>query len=411
VLVLMLAMFGLIALLLYCTRLPLWLLYTVIPFGAVLLAGVPADTAWTVLTRGAADQLSTGALILSTTAFFSLLSETGLFRAVTMRLLPGGQVSLVRLCCCAFFAALAVSLCGLPSIVYLVVVSAFLPYFRRMGADVRLLGLAAALAMGVGIAWPWSSKTLLLAQIASVDGFTLFGRILPLMLLSIVFCIICLKITCKKNTKSIYIEKDASSGRESRVGVYGALFAAAIVSLSCLRAQAVWIILGETAVLAALIYREHADRAGCFRRMAKRSIPLAMNMVAVGAFHCLMEETGVLAAIAQAVASLLSESVVPVLPAIFAGLSGVILLVLPFQSIYAILPVMTALAAGQGIGAAEVVLPFVLCFPAAVLPSLPSVGVIDEMLEQPPRSHFRYAWLPVSAVHILAVLVGSFTVF
>lgn len=326
-------------------------------------------------------------------------------------MLPRGDVSAARLCGSALFTGIFISLCGSPTITYLVLIGAFLPHFERVGADKRLLGLSAAFAMGVGTAWPWNSKMLLLSQIAGTDGAGMYARIAPLQVVCAGLCVICLVFVCRKDKIRLWIEKEQSGIGRGRMWFYMGIFLGSAAVLMLLQEHAVPLLAVGCAVLIGLMVRRRADCRTCLLRIGRRSILLALNMAAIGVFNHVLEGSGMLAALTGAVAALLPESLIAWLPSLFAMLSCVVLILLPYQSLYSLLPVFIALAAAHGIGAEDVILPFVISLPSTVLPSVPSTFVIDEMLEQPTRTHFRYAWAPVSAVHVVLITIGALLFF
>lgn len=149
-----------------------------VPIGASLVGGFGLETGVFVV-AGIRDIAPVVAMFVFAILFFGVLTDAGLFDPVLDRLLRAAAGRPSRIVPATTLAAALVHLDGSGAVTFLVVVPAMLPLYQHLELDRRLLACAAALGAGVMNLLPWGGPTLRAAAALRVPVGELFAPLLP----------------------------------------------------------------------------------------------------------------------------------------------------------------------------------------------------------------------------------------
>lgn len=149
------------------------------------------------------------------------------------------------------------------------------------------------------------------------------------------------------------------------------------------------------------------QRQKIFRAVAPSALPVCLTALSVGIFLGIFEGSGMQAALMEGLLALLPATLFRFLPLLLSLMSTLLLLVLPFQSLYALIPLAAAACVSAGGSPVGSLLPFVLLYPTVYSPLVATTTLIDAQLSQPFSTHLRFSFWPLCALHGAVLAFGA----
>lgn len=395
-----------------------------IPFVAALVLGQGAKVGAQML-DGMGTVAPMAAMFLFAILFFSILSDAGLFRPIVDGVvrLAGDHPARVALGT-ALLTSIA-HLDGSGASTFLIVVPALVPVYDRLGIDRRVLACVAAMAAGVGNMLPWGGPTIRAASALDVPVMELFAPVMPVYAVGV--CAMLLLSWWIGNRHSTPVPAQLRTPvavEASNVGepvplgprYWFNLFTVVVVlgsMVATLLPPAVVFMLGAIVALVVNVRSTDAQR-DAITRHAPAAIAMVAILLAAGAFTGIMRGTGMLDALARALAELLPESASRHL-ALVTGVASMPLSLLfdPDSFYFGVLPVLGGIAQHGGVPAIDVGRAAILGqmttgFP--VSPMTPStfllVGLAGIELADHQRYSIRYLFALTLVMVAAAVALG-----
>src|SRR5690349_13061363 len=152
-----------------------------VPIGFALIGGFARELGPMML-DGVKALAPTAVMLLFAILFFSIMIDVGLFEPIVRRVvrLVGGDP--VRILVGTSILTLLVSLDGDGSTTYLIVTSALLPLYRRLGLSRLMLASVIMQAGGVMNILPWGGPTARAASALRIDAREIFVPMIPAMI-------------------------------------------------------------------------------------------------------------------------------------------------------------------------------------------------------------------------------------
>lgn len=395
--------------------------FLVVPTVFALVSGIDPTEVASRAVSGITDMVPTALTMYALLALFGSLQTYGFLGQVSRWAARKNGGAGLYLHTAVF--SLAMGLSGSPAATYTSSISSILPAFHRAGIDPLDLGLVVALSVGISLAWPWSAKTLTLCGVAQADPLQAWLLCLPMQAAGLA----CLVATCvmldKRDASKATDVFDGTSKKldetlPDRIGTMKT-----VVAAGCILGTAVIAVLGVPFGWAAIWLLSVAIPFGERRESqthdgtipARRSLRQRLEHLperlrpALPAPNASLTAltVGSFSAVAQVMlqnggASLLQFVPVDVAPWALAFLLAVFGPMLPYQVVYAIVPVLLAM----GCEPAQTVAPLMAMFSSTVSPSVPSTALVDASLGTAVLSHPTRNAPKVCLVHVLSLAAG-----
>lgn len=303
------AVLTLSALILFNLCSPVVALITV-PVAAALLAGSGPATGGFMM-AGIAQVAPVVAMFVFAILYFGVMTDAGLLDPLirsVLRLVGGHPVRIVL---GTALLALLVHLDGSGAVCFLVVIPAMLPLYAALGLDRRILACATSLAAGVNFL-PWTGPTLRAAAALHLTPTDIFRPMIPVQLVGLAFVFAaCAWMGVRARRRSAvgpieapeYVVDEASRAlrRPGRFGLNLILTLGVLGAVVTGLAPAIVFMVG-TALALAINYPGPKAQRERLDAHARSALTMAGVLLAAGVFSGVMTGSGMLTAMAQAVA-------------------------------------------------------------------------------------------------------------
>jgi len=372
----------------------------------------------------------TAVLLLFAVLYFGVMMDAKLFDPISNLLLRISKGDPVRILVGTAVLALLVALDGDGTTSYMIICSAFLPIYRRLGINPLAIALIATMALGlISGSTPWGGAATRGISVLQLDATDYFVHMIPSLVLTSGFIILIafiLGLRARKKVDPILIAElkvelaQARSMRSRDVGWKMWFNAGLTVLLLVLLVAGVapLVVLFMVAFVFAIIvnYPKLADQGEFVKRHAQNAVPVVMLVMAAGIFTGILSETGMTTAMADSLLSAVPNSLGGLIPLF----TAVIALPLGFfmsndAFFFGILPVLAESAATYGIAPAEIARAGVIGQMMHMIgPASAPLWVLLGLLKADLGDFQKYALLWVLAASLsfigFAVLTGAISV-
>lgn len=425
--------------------------------GAVVaLVGVPVAAAFALgfgpgevasfVGEGIGGVASTTAMFVFAILYFGVMRDAGLFAPIIRRVLGFAGNTPVTVAVATVVLAMVAHLDGAGATTFLITIPAMLPLYDALG--MRRLVLAALVGLGAGIMnmVPWGGPTARAATVLGVPANELWAPLIPAQLAGMAACV---AVACylghrervrlaaadplpspvpvgsgrpggaagEGGTEPLAAggqEPDADLLRPRLYWVNAALTVTAVLALvfGLLSPELVFML----ALVVALVVNYPGMKAQTDRVNAHASgaILMASTLLAAGVFLGVMDNSGMIEAMGQAMTGAMPGFLGPGMAAVV-GVLGVPMSLLfgPDAYYFAVMPVLTAVGEGFGVTAADIAQASIIGQETVGFPISPLTGsfyLLVGLAGVPIGSHIRFllpwAWL-VSLVVLAVALAGG----
>lgn len=296
--------------------------------------------------------------------YFGLMLEVGLFDPLIRRLLRLVRGDPLRLALATAVITMVVALDGDGTTTFLIVVSAVLPAWDRIGMSRQALATIVALGAGVMVIFPWGGPTTRAMAALNADAAALFNPLLQAVAGGALWVLLAAFLLGRRERARLgrapllQEDSDRADPQPLRVALlrpwlYGFDLGLTILLLAALVAEVlplpVLFALAFAVALPVNLPTREAQQA-LLRSHAGSIASIVTTLFAAGIFTGILIGSGMVGAMAEAMAALVPESLARFLPVFVAVTAMPLSLVLPPDAYYfGVLPVLAHTAAGVGI--------------------------------------------------------------
>ncbi|PNV35868.1 damage-inducible protein CinA [Streptomyces sp. DH-12] len=304
------------------------------PIVAALIAGKGTQLGDMIM-NGLDTVASTAALLLFAVLYFGLMMEAKLFDPISALIIRASKGDPVRIVVGTAVLSLLVALDGDGTTSYMIVCSAFLPIYRRLGMNPLILATLAAMALGtISGTTPWGGAATRGISALHLDAGEYFVHMIgPMALTSLAIVAVAYWLGLRERHK-IDGEKlaayklEIASGEaiptvkaDWRMWFNAALTLLLMVLLILEVADLVVLFMVAFAVALLVNVRSIADQQELIKRQAANAVPVMMLVLAAGIFTGIMTDAGMIKAMADAALAIVPDgwgTMVPLFTALLA---------------------------------------------------------------------------------------------
>ena len=379
---------------------------------------------------GIGSVAATGVMFIFSILFFGILTDAGTFRPIIGGITKLVGTNPILITIGTAILAMIVHLDGSGAVTFLICVPPLVPLYDAVGMKRTTLATTVALAAGTMNILPWGGPTLRASNALGVDVVSeLFMPVLPAVLVGLVAVLGFAALLGAREKVRIgtvalagmeykaaeLTEEEKALARPKLFWVNILLIIVAIVTL-LFSGYAPAVVFMLAYVLATVInYPKVADTKARVDAHAKSAIMMCSVLFAAGAFCGIMSGTGMITEMANALVSIIPDSLGEFFPAIV-GVIGMpaSLLFDPDSFYYGVLPVLAETAEGFGVagvnvGRAAILGQMTVGFP--ISPLTPStfllVGLAGVDLGEHQKKTIPLAFAVSLIMVVVAILIGG----
>ena len=401
-----------------------------VPIAFALLGGFRAEMGPMML-AGVTALAPTAVMLLFAILFFSVMIDVGLFEPVVRRVVRLVRGDPLRILVGTSILTLLISLDGDGSTTYLIVTSALLPLYRRLGLSRLMLASVIMQAGGVMNILPWGGPTARAASALRIDAAEIFVPMIPAMIGGAAWVIFVAYLFGKRERARVGVLDAAAMERvgDALDGDVDGVAAAAlrrprllpfnvVLTISLLVALVAGVlplpVLFMVAYAIALVvnYPTMDEQKGRLTDHAANALAVASVICAAGILTGIMSGTKMIDAMGNSVVSLVPKSLGPHMAIVTGVISIPFTFFLSNDAFYfGVLPILNQAAATYGISAAEMGRASVIGQPVHLLsPLVPStyllVGLVQVELGDHQRFTIRWSIITSFVLLLIGLAVG-----
>jgi CitMHS family citrate-Mg2+:H+ or citrate-Ca2+:H+ symporter len=321
--------------------------------------------------RNYKSRVLVAAMFMFAILYFGIMNDSGMFDPVIDRIVRIAGNDPRRILVSTVILAACAHLDGSGATTFLIAVPALLPLYERLNIDRRLLACSVAMAAGVNNLLPWGGPTIRAATALNIPVMELYRPLIPVQLGGFVFVILVAYYLGRRERERIGF----TSGNGQGSDVVGTMMPRKTMSLRLRILFAANVIL-TIAVIAAMItellqpavafmigvvvalminYPHVEDQRRRIDAHAKAALLMTSILFAAGAFIGILSGSGMLKAMAESGAGMVTPAVASHIPVVLGILSMPLSLLFDPDSFYlGVLPVIAGVASEFGVPAASV---------------------------------------------------------
>ena len=384
------------------------------------------------ITAGLKSIAPTGVMFIFAILFFGILTDAGTFDPIIKKILQVVGKDPVKICIGTVILACLVHLDGSGAVTFLIAIPAMLPLYEKLGMRKTTLATLVALGAGVMNMLPWGGPTIraITAMESNIDE--LFTPMIIPMIFGLAFVIGVAVFLGKSEKKRLgaaleAIELDdshhevteADELKRPHLFIFNiALIIIAVVVLikSILPPAAVFMI--ATAIALLVNYPDKKMQSERVDAHAKSALMMASMLFAAGSFIGIMQNSGMLTAMAEAIVKIIPASVGQFMPVLVGIISmPASLLFDPDSYYYGVMPVLASAVEQMGvnpimIARASIIGQMTTGFPVSPLTGatflLTGLSGID--LGEHQKHTIPFAFMTTIVMLVVAVVVGAISI-
>ena len=366
-------------------------------------------------------------MMLFSLPYFMLVADTGLFDDIVKAIMKRVKISAPVICILTVIVACIVELDGSITSVFLITVPLMLPLFDKFKIDKRVLPFLICIAILIMCNTPWNPKILRAATLVpDLPGAstTLFLKLVPIQLFMVVLLVgiaVFFGIRAKKNEAGdFHISneellaqfKDTELTRHDLFW-FNLLFTAFLIF--CLivfqNVPQYYVFAFGLVVSLAVNFPSQAQQGKLLKKYAASLFPVCPAVLLSGVVVGVMQESGMLDAMVQAMMAVVPSAMGPYLYIVIALFSTPLMLLFTNDTwFYALMPLVVAFSAQYGVPAEVVIVTLFMNFGSMIsVIAQPQLYIATDLAGISIDEHIKFTWWKLWIVNIVVVLFGVVT--
>ena len=390
----------------------------IIPTFFSLLGGFYADMGKYVL-DGLRSVAPNGVMILFAMLYFMVMTEAGMFDPLVNRVIKTVQGDPVKIFLGTVLLAFFVALDGDGATIYIIVISAFMPIYQRLGLSLPMVCCLLLQVSGLGNMVPWGGPTARAATAMHIDMSELFVPMIPALVACVVWTFVLAWIfgrrertrlqnsgvTLRLNSLNIAGEQRS---RGPKTFCFNWLLTLLLLAGLCAEILPLSYLFMVAACLALIVnFPTISDQKAQLELHAPAILAVCSLIFAAGVFTGLFSGTGMINAVGSSLVRIIPDFLGPYLAPVTALLSIPMTWLVSNDVFYfGVLPILADAARHHGISAAEMARASLVGQPVHILsPLVASTWLVVSMLklDYSENQKFTLKWSLVNCLILLVV--------
>ncbi len=402
------------------------LAFTVIPLIAAILAGGDPSSIGQWISKGISKTYSITLMMLFSLPYFMLLADVGVFDDIVKAIMKRVKISAPVICVLTVIVACICELDGSITSVFLITVPLMLPLYEKFGIDKRILPFLICIAILTMCNTPWNPKILRAATLLDMDNAStaVFLKLVPIQIFMIVLLIgvaLFFGIKQKKNHEGeVQISneellaqfKDTDLTRHNMLAFNLILTVFLIFCLIVFEDIPQYYVFAFGLVIALQAnFKDLKQQTKLLKKYASSLFPVAPAVLLSGVVVGVMQESGMLDAMVQALMAIVPSALGPYLYIVIALFSTPLMLLFTNDTwFYALMPLVGAFSAQYGVPMITVVVTLFMNFGSMIsVIAQPQLYIATDLDGITLDEHIKFTFWKLWAINIVVVLFGVVT--
>ena len=428
----MLAVYGVVIIVIFLAlimtkRLSVITALVLVPVIIAFIAGFDYKEIGNMALTGIRQVAPTGILLMFAVLYFSVMLDAGLFDPVIALIVRSVKGDPLKVVMGTAVLTMLVHLDGDGTATFMIVLSTFLPIYKKLGMSRLILAGIVALSVGPMHMVPWSGTSVRAMSTFSTDAVHLFNPNIPAMLGGIVWVLYVAYVFGRRERKRIgiiqfdYDHKEnftdhQKSLRRPTLILFNALLTISLIIvllMGVVPAPALFVIASMIALM--INYSKISDQQKIMKAHGANIFLVSSMIFAAGVYSGILTESKMIEAMASGLVNLIPKEHASLIPAITAVISmPASILFTPDAYYYGVVPVLSHTSAQLGvdpleIGRASLLGQMTVGFPLSPLTASTFllIGLAEVELGDHQKFIFKWAWGTTIIMTIVALLTGS----
>lgn len=398
-----------------------------VPVIIAFIAGFDYKEIGTMTLAGIKQVAPTGILLMFAVLYFSVMLDAGLFDPVIAFIVRAVKGDPLKVVMGTAALTMLVHLDGDGTATFMIVLSTFLPIYKKLGMSRLILAGIVALSVGPMHMVPWSGTSVRAMSTLNTDAVHLFNPNIPAMLGGIVWVLFVAYIFGRRERKRIgtiqfdYDHKEnftdhQKSLRRPKLILFNALLTISLIIvllMGVVPAPALFVIASMIAIM--INYSRIADQQKIMKAHGANIFLVSSMIFAAGVYSGILTESKMIEAMASGLVNLIPREHASFIPAITAVISmPASILFTPDAYYYGVVPVLSHTSIQLGvdpleIGRASLLGQMTVGFPLSPLTASTFllIGFAEVELADHQKFIFKWAWGTTLVMTMVALLTGS----
>ena len=302
------------------------------------------------ITAGLKSIAPTGVMFIFAILFFGILTDAGTFDPIIKKILQVVGKDPVKICIGTVILACLVHLDGSGAVTFLIAIPAMLPLYEKLGMRKTTLATLVALGAGVMNMLPWGGPTIRAITAMSSNIEELFTPMVIPMICGLAFVLGVAVFLGKSEKKRLGAALDAVQLDDSH---HEATEADELKRPHLFIFNIALIIIAVVVLIKSILLVNYPDKKMQSERVdahAKSALMMASMLFAAGSFIGIMQNSGMLTAMAEAIVKIIPASVGQLMPVLVGIISmPASLLFDPDSYYYGVMPVLASAVEQMGV--------------------------------------------------------------
>lgn len=412
------AMFACFIYLLISGRMSAMTVLILVPTIFAIIGGFAPEMGDMVV-KGVKMIATTGVLLIFAMLYFMVMTDAGMFDPIVRRIIGAVGGDPVKIFMGTVALGYIVALDGDGATVYMITLSAFMPLYRRLGLSLPMVACLLLQCTGIGNLLPWGGPTARAAASMKVEMADVFTPLIVPLIACVAWAFVMAWIFGTRERKRIgNVELDSSQLNEDRGSTGWKLYfnwvltIVLMVSLVLELLPLSYLFMIGAAIAVAVNFPQYKRQQEIIASHAPAILSVAVMLFSASVFIGILNETGMANALAQAIVSVIPQSVGPYMAVITALLSiPVTWLVSNDVFYFGMLPILAEAAGHYGITGAEMARASLVGQPVHILSPLVAstyllVSRLDLNYGETQKYTIRWSIVASFIMLVVAILIG-----
>ncbi|MEF2097338.1 citrate:proton symporter [Bacillus sp. CFBP9009] len=373
----------------------------------------------------------TAVLLLFAVLYFGIMMNAGLFDPVSRKILQIAKGDPVKIVIGTAILALLVALDGDGTTSYMIICSALLPIYKKIGINPLVLATIAVMSLGtISGMTPWGGAATRAISVLGIDATEYFKPIIPAILCGSAWIILTAYVMGRMERKRIGIIKIEKTIEEMKTEQE---MAASIAEDQPVTSKLVWFnfLLTLTLMVALILglaplpvlfmvgfvialsvnHPNLTEQKSVIKENASHAVPVVMLVLGAGVFTGILSETKMVNSMASDLLTIVPDSLGPFFTIIVALISLPLSFLMSNDAFFfGALPVLAHSASEYGISSMEIARAGVIGQPLHSMgPTSAPLWVLLELVRRDLGQFQRYALVPVTILSLMLIVFALIT--